>query len=306
MPQERIARVRFFDEGVLLPQISEMSLYDLNSHPILQYSLGDHVLIRSKLLPPAGLVEEVVSLAAGFVEGLVRNITELADDPAPAHQRAASGLATEPVDWMGEIVKINTDGTVRVRLAREAEPGPEWTGERYADVKGEDLIVFEVDDEEDEEAEEVISVVDATEPWSYSTQGVDVWFQSDSDDEWEDASEGDMQDDEIPEASLDGMDDVEPLPPVATNGHPEDAPSPTVIKTDPLDSNVNKEKCPGFDILETIPSDHPFKSDNTNRNAADWLSRIRKEHKILQTSLPGMSSSIKQESNYRRYSCPHM
>jgi hypothetical protein len=166
--------------------------------------------------------------------------------------------------------------------------------------------VFEVDDEEDEEAEEVISVVEATEPWSYSTQGVDVWFQSDSDDEWEDASEGDMQDDEIPEASLDGMDDVEPLPPVAINGHPEDAPSPTVIKTDPLDSNVNKEKCPGFDILETIPSDHPFKSDNTNRNAGDWLSRIRKEHKILQTSLPGMSSSIKLESNYRRYSCPHI
>lgn len=284
MPQERIARVRFFDEGVLLPQIEEISLYDLNSHPVMQYSLGDHVLIRSKLLPPAGIVEEVVSLAAGFVEGLVRNITDLGEDPAPAHQRAASGLASEKVDWMGEIVKINTDGTVRVRLAREEELNPEtWTGERYADAMGEDLIVFEVDDEGQEE--EVFSVVEA-EP---SGPPDLVWLQSDSEDEWEDASEGDMEDDEIPEASLDGMDDPEPFPPATTNGHLEDVPSPSVINTDLQDSNVNKEKCPGFDILETIPSDHPFKSDNTNRNVGDWLSRIRKEHKILQTSLPGIS-----------------
>jgi len=250
----------------------------------MQYSLGDHVLIRSKLLPPAGIVEEVVSLAAGFVEGLVRNITELGDDPALAHQRAASGLASEKVDWMGEIVKINTDGTVRVRLAREEEPSPEWTGERYADVMGEDLIVFEVDDDEQQE-EEVFSVVE-TEP---SGPPDLMWLQSDSEDEWEDASEGDMENDEIPEASLDGMDDIEPLPPIATNGYPEDVPSPSVVNTEPQDSIVNKEKCPGFDILETVPSDHPFKSDNTNRNGADWLSRIRKEHKILQTSLPGMS-----------------
>ena len=291
MPQERVARVRFFDEGVLLPQIEEISLYDLTAHPVLQYGLGDHVLIRSRLLPPAGIVEEVVSLAAGFVEGLVRNITELADDPAPAHQRVGSALATEPTDWMGEIVKINIDGTVRVRLARESEPGPEWTGERYADVMGEDLIVFEVDDEDDEE--EVFSVVEA-EPWTESEQLETDWPQSDSDDEWEDASEGDMLDDEIPEASLDGIDSVEPIPPVATASHVKNAPSPTTIKTDPDNSYVGKDKCLGFDILETVPSDHPFKSDNKTRSGADWLSRIRKEHKILQTSLPGMPSPMNQ------------
>ena len=279
MPQERVGRVRFFDEGVLSPNSEEISLYDLISHPIMQYSLGDHVVIQSKLLPPAGIVEEVVNLAAGFVEGLVRSVTELNDDAPPSHQRVGSGITPETVDWVGEIERIYTDGTVKVRLAREAEPPPDWTGERYVTVGGEDLIVFEVGEDDEEE--------------DYNTE--DAWIDdddddqsaipTDSEDEWEDASEGDF-DEEIPEASLDGMDDVETTEAVPTNGHLEEELSPGDVN--PVgDYGVNKEKCPGFDILETVPDDHPFKSDNTNRNGPDWLARIRKEHKILQTSLPG-------------------
>lgn len=282
MPQERVARVRFFDEGVLSPNSEEISLYDLISHPIMQYSLGDHVVIQSKLLPPAGIVEEVVNLAAGFVEGLVRSVAELSDDAPPTHQRVASGITPDTADWVGEIERIYTDGTVKVRLAREVEPPPDWTGERYTTVGGEDLIVFEVGEEDDEEDD-------------YNTE--DVWMDededdedhgailTDSEDEWEDASEGD-EDEEIPEASLDGMDEVEMTEAVPPNSHLEEQLSPMDVNT-VGGYGVNKEKCPGFDILETVPDDHPFKSDNANRTTPDWLARIRKEHKILQTSLPG-------------------
>src|SRR5204862_2359426 len=126
-------------------------------------------------------------------------------------------------------------------------------------VGGEDLIVFEVGEEGDEEE-------------GYNTE--DAWVDddddddqspipTDSDDEWEDASEGDWAE-EMPQASLDGMDEVE------TNGHLEEELS--LVDVNPVgDYGVNKEKCPGFAILETLPDDHPFKSDNANRNAPDWL-----------------------------------
>jgi hypothetical protein len=299
LPQERVARVRFFDDGTLLPQVEEISLYDLNSHPVLQYGLGDHVLIRSKLLPPTGIVEEVVNLAAGFVEGLVRTVTDYDDDPS-THQRATSGFTTDVVDWMGEVYKINTDGTVKVRLAREYEPSPEWTGDRFVLVKAEDLIVFEGDDDE----EEGESVTEAQE-WIDEGDAEDLWGASDiSDDEWEDATQGDM-DVDIPEASLDGIDYVtENFTPTETakvdplnTSDQVDIPSLDVqspvdmapVAVEIPDSGIDKEKCPGFAILETIPSDHPFKSDYESvQHGRDWLARLRKEHKILLTSLPGM------------------
>lgn len=292
MPQERVARVRFFDEGVLLPEIEESSLYDLNPHPGLQYGLGDHVLIRPKLLPPAGLVEEVVNLAAGFVEGLVRSVTEFDGSDAPVgHQRAQSGFGTDKVDWMGEVAKINSDGTVTVRLAREVEPPLEWEGERYSVVKGEDLIVFEVDDNDDEE-DGMENIIDA-EDW-LDDATAEVWEEesNDSDEEWEDASEGDM-DVDIPEASLDGRDDdLSPQIPVDADIHVNDTASPIGIAHPTIDTRewgTETEKCLRFDILESIPSDHPFKSDNVNSNQGrEWLARIRNEHRILQTSLPGI------------------
>ena len=253
-------------------------------------------MIRSKLLPPAGLVEEVVNLAAGFVEGLVRSVTEFDGSDAPTgHQRAQTGFATDKVDWMGEIAKINSDGTVTVRLAREVELSLDWEGERYSVVRGEDLIVFEVDNDDDEE-DEMENIIDA-EDWLDDATG-EVWEDesNDSDEEWEDASEGDM-DVDIPEASLDGKDDD--LPPIISIDADiplgdTSSPSPIDI-TDPTGNTrewgIETEKCPRFDILETVPSDHPFKNDNVNANQArEWLSRIRKEHRILQTSLPGILS----------------
>lgn len=290
MPQERVARVRFFDEGVLLPQVEESSLYDLNPHPGLQYDLGDHVLIRSRLLPPTGLVEEVVNLAAGFVEGLVRSVTDFdGSDVSTGHQRAQSGFTTDKVDWMGEVAKINSDGTVTIRLAREAEPPLNWEGERFTVVKGEDLIVLEVDN--DEEEDEMENIIDA-EDWLDDVAAV-VWEDesNDSDEEWEDASEGDMGVD-IPEASLDGIDnEVHPLVPVHASTDLEDPSSPMGIApptVDTLEWGITTEKCSRFDILEVVPSDHPFKSDNVNTDQGrEWITRIRKEHRILQSSLPG-------------------
>ena len=282
-----MARVRFFGQGFLLPQVEEVSLYDLNSHPVLQYGLGDHVLIRPKLLPPAGIVEEVVNLAAGFVEGLVRSVTDSNDD-LTGHQRQPSSFATENVDWMGEVVKINSDGTVKVRLARELEPPPEWAGERYDVVKGEDLIVFEVNEEDEDE--EMDDIVDAG--YWVDDDGEVTWNDSDnSDEEWEDASEGDMAT-EIPEASLDGMEEIQSPEPTNTNGHldVDNLASPvevTPLSVDASEWGIDKQKCPGFDILENVPDDHPFKSDGPGSPGREWFSRIRKEHKILQTSLPG-------------------
>jgi hypothetical protein len=296
MPQERVARVRFFDEGVLLPQVEESSLYDLNPHPGLQYGLGDHVLIRSRLLPPTGIVEEVVNLAAGFVEGLVRSVTDFdGSDVSTGHQRTQSGFATDKVDWMGEVAKINSDGTVTVRLAREVEPPLEWEGERFTVVKGEDLIVFEVDDDEEEE-DEMENIIDA-EDWLEDVTAEGVWEDesNDSDEEWEDASEGDM-DVDIPEASLDGIDDEMPLVPVDPNPDLDGPSSPmdiAPVTTDTREWGITTEKCPRFDILEIVPSDHPFKTDNVNSNQGrEWIARIRKEHKILQSSLPGNTTWV--------------
>jgi hypothetical protein len=222
-------------------------------------------------------------MTAGFVEHIVRRMTDSDDLSA-----AAPGLGEE-VDWMGEIVRINVDGTVKVRLARETEPPPGWGGERYAVVKCEELILFEEDDEDEEDVE------------SIEMMGVeDVDVVSDDEDEWEDASEG--TDEEIPQASLDGMSDVESPEEEEdeamndVNGLTPDLPSPTAeIPTVPdtigvpetTASQLDQEKCAGFDILETVPDDHPFKNDVPTQTSPSYLSRIRKEHRILQTSLPG-------------------
>lgn len=241
----------------------------------MQYSLGDHVVIQSRLLAPAGIVEEVVNLAAEFVEGLVRSVAEMGEDAPPINQRAVSGFALGTVDWVGEIERIYTNGTFKVRLAREAEPPPDWSGERYATVSGEDLIVFDVEEDEEEDYTDEDCWVDTEDESGMSDN---------SEDEWEDASEGNS-DDEIPEASVDDINEVEMTDQVTANGHLEDEP---LLDVHPAGNyGINKEKCPGFDILETVPDDHPFKSDIPNRNVPDWLARIRKEHKILQTSLPG-------------------
>ena len=69
----------------------------------MQYSLGDHVVIQSKLLPPAGIVGRSCKPHTGFVEGLVRSVTELSDDtPSTHHQRVASGITLDTVDWVGD------------------------------------------------------------------------------------------------------------------------------------------------------------------------------------------------------------
>jgi len=303
MPEERIARVRFFDEGALLPGIEEISLYDLNSHPVLQYNLGDHVLIRSNLVNRSaytgGIVEEVVSLATGWVGGLMRSITDLADDTNGDAQQTPLASSDALVDWMGEIVKISTDGTAVVRLARPAEPPENWAGDQFYQTAGEDLIVFEGDEDEgDEDVDYIVSDDEEDDipeefPWMYDFGG-DEDAIADGEDEWEDAWEGGMDEDDIPEASVDGMDEVEPAP-FTANGHLESSDAlpqlgldETPTSNEGSGNRFNREKCAGFDILETVADDHPFKSDNTNRNAADWLARIRKEHKILQTSLPGI------------------
>ena len=286
-PEERIARVRFFDEGTLLPAIEEISLYELNAHPILQYSLGDHVLIQPKLLPPAGIVVEVVSMTAGFVEHIVRRMRESEDGNVPGHQRTTTAI-TEQVDWMGEITRINVDGTVKVRLARETEPPPDWGGERYVVVKSEELIVFEGDEEDEEGDVEMIEGEDFE----------DEQDETDDEDDWEDASEGDEDDeDEIPQASLDGMSDVEPITEegIDINGNMDDlvempAVPGLVAVPETNASQLDKAKCVGFDILETVPDDHPFKIGIPVRTSPEFLSRIRKEHRILQTSLPGKST----------------
>jgi hypothetical protein len=215
-------------------------------------------------------------MTAGFVEHIVRRMTDNEDPGA-----ATPGLGEE-VDWMGEIVRINVDGTVKVRLARETEPPPGRGGERYAIVKAEELILFEEGDEDEEDVE------------SIDIMGVeDVDAMSDD----EDASEG--TDDEIPQASLDGMSDVESPEEEDeemkdVNGIDHDLPSPTAEippVPEPTASQLDREKCAGFDILETVPDDHPFKNDVPTRTSLDYLSRIRKEHRILQTSLPGLPHS---------------
>jgi ubiquitin-conjugating enzyme E2 O len=313
MPQERVARIRFFDEGELLPKVEEISLYDLNSHPILQYSLGDHVLIRSKLLPPGGVVDEVISLATGLVQRVVRSV-RAGDDQPSGHQRQSS-VNTEAVDWMGEVVKINTDGTVKVRLAREADPPPEWPGERFVTVKAEDVIVFEGDSDEEEDD---LPIFDSDD-WIDDDEGFDEEEDEEieneneneneneqdnhnSEDEWEDASSAS---DEIPEASLDAMSDVEQAEhaqPVTVNGHIEpewtqmDSVEPvaiqeTAVEEPAIEPTTQDERYPRFDILESVPSDHPFKSDNPRRSGGEWLARIRREHRILQSSLPGTRST---------------
>jgi hypothetical protein len=224
----------------------------------------------------------------------VRSVTE-SEDSSSGHQRTASGATADTVDWMGEVVKINGDGTVKVRLAREADPPPSWTGEKYVVTKAEDLIVFEDDDDDEDNGYD--------EAWAEVQRDWEPTFDVNEDDEWEDASEGDVDvGDDIPEASLDGM-DVES--PNDEKSEAQEAPANGVsenmslsvelsqLGTSHREWQMDRDKCPAFDILETVPEDHPFKSDSdSGERGRDWLARIRKEHKILRSSLPGNSSHL--------------
>ena len=192
---------------------------------------------------------------------------------------------------MGEIVKIHTNGTVIVRLARELDPPPGFGGERYEIVKAENLIVLDTDEDNQEEEVDVIADDEDWEDEEYTT-----------DDEWEDTSDGS---EEIGEASLDGITDVESnfeqidnkamaAPGVALGleeGRPSDESIDEIPPVSPsqLQFHADSEKCPRFDMLEEVPDDHPFKSDVPINTPATWLARIRKEHNILQSSLPGTS-----------------
>lgn len=228
-------------------------------------------------------------MTAGFVEQIVRRLTESEDEPG--HQRTNTGLTSEAVDWMGEIARINVDGTVEVRLAREMAPPPGWAGDKYVVVKSEELIVFEGDEEEDEEGD--VQSIDMSGRGEFNEDDEEA---TDDEDEWEDASDEDEE--EISHASLDGMSDVEPTEEEVgdVKGNLDEIPSEEILPVPAIvdvpetnTSQLDKEKCAGFDILETVPDDHPFKSDTPVRTSPEWLSRIRREHRILLTSLPGNS-----------------
>lgn len=237
------------------------------------------MLLRTKLVAPIGFIEEMINLASDVVENLVRSVTD-SGDSEPQTNQGATDVATNRIDWVGEILRINLDGTVKVRLAREADPGPDWTGERYELAESQDLLVIESEGSEG----------DDDDAYEWFSDDMDMSDGSGSEDEWEDTSEGEDVEN-LPEASLDGMTDVEKSESVVSNG---DAEEMTIDKSpatsSPFELTINADNCPRFDILEIVPDDHPFKSDSPGRQLSEWLARIRREHKILRTSLPGKCS----------------
>ncbi|KAK9449323.1 uncharacterized protein V1518DRAFT_415669 [Limtongia smithiae] len=176
--KERTAKVRWFNTpDRLLPDnlsddIEDTSFYELVPHPLINFGLGDFVyLSHAPFLQVAGPREAseaddqrsgvMTSLARAIITQGNHQLTQLArsllplrapaeraeSPPAPTTPDTSAAIEEQDVcDWYGQIVALNLDGTVTVRLGFTTPPKDV--------VHPASAIIGAPEDDEDEEDED--------------------------------------------------------------------------------------------------------------------------------------------------------
>jgi ubiquitin-conjugating enzyme E2 O len=320
--------------GKISDVVEEVSLYEVMSHPALLRRRGDLVILpperpsqdvilqlqsntgSSPLGPstlsylrsvhPASKFEHLRNIAKHYVESY--GSSEHGILPGIACQ--SSYDANRPLDWIGEIMDLRTDGLATVRL------GALGSDCRDINVPFERVLMVVDDDAELDEGSSQMSDVD---PWSE--------YRSDSDEDDDDSAfleeveyEGGkrldddsdsvwMTDDEEAEQKDVVMEDppaVDPLdvaqdrntknlphevevtgPSSTPSGHEGQRLRPSIRDLVALRAESGSDRPSAFHILDSEPPSDQFSLSQTpSALSAAFLRRVNREHRVLSTSLP--------------------
>ncbi|KAL4897280.1 hypothetical protein BDV59DRAFT_87185 [Aspergillus ambiguus] len=321
--------------GELGDTLTDVSLYELSSYPCMKRGLDDLVILAPEtihqsvmatsypdspdstgpcqlsLLSPISFFEVFMYLEAMKLTLLsfdwFQKSTKIDTAPLPSRYSVHHDeySAKRPVDFIGKIVSIDTNGMITVRLLDSKEC-------RDVVVPFERILM--VLDEDDVSLWPFLPLgmlsPDESGPFSYY-EDTEHRFRErlypDTDDEWitEDGDEFDdddeIYDDEVPD--LMDIDDShqrpevsEILPPDRTDSEHEQEGKPPETEEDGckgddavsvFESHLPSSLPLAFSLLDTTPpSDHRFLSSGTSDMSVLRVKRIQKEFQIIQSSLP--------------------
>ncbi|PWN32691.1 uncharacterized protein FA14DRAFT_162017 [Meira miltonrushii] len=175
------------------------------------------------------------------------------------------------IDWLGIVVDMQPDGTIIVQLpaGRNISVTMDKVSLLVSLTDDDDSDIGDLSDDDDDDDDDSIMMdfLDDNIPWT-TEDGAAV--ENANADEWED---DDQMDDE-PEVGGKKTD--------AADEESLDTPEKAA------DYRNNKSDVPIFEILEQAPNDHFFKKSNfeSTSHSKMFLSHLRKEYQILQSSLP--------------------
>ncbi len=340
---ERIAKIRWFenpdvfitgeDQSILLSDsrlgpissvISEVSLYDVAAYPALTKRRGDIVLMVSEAANEA-IVEQSSSTTRLLVDAVRRAFAIGVGGLSVMRRPIESGLQTlqwrapdypislpdgqtvrssDIIDWFGEVVGLELDGQLTVRLGALPEARDiKVSIDRVVVVASGDDMSFSGSDRETDSAtsDEDVSMSNASHGYD-SDEVIETTVEyeggsrldGDHDDEMWTTDDESASFIDKPVPKIDADDDA------STTG--DDLEGSTKILEDhssppelvggwhSIGSEVRfstySTMPPQLNILEgPAPSDHHFMASPSNHSGA-LMRRILKEHKIMESSLP--------------------
>ena len=346
-PIERIAKIRWFenpdllivgdDHSVLLSdsrlgpisnEISEVSLYDVVAYPALVKRRGDVVLIipQTRTVPVAQTssvarllidsVREGFAVRGGSFSLMRRPIDaalqafrrEIPESPAN-QQNGRIELSSDIIDWIGEVVGLDLDGQLVVRLGAlsEARDIKVPVNDVVVVASGDDMSFSGSEDGEDESgssdedmsmsdkthhdgsAEAIETIYEYDDGKKHDADGDEdheMWTTDDEDASSIDTSTNESNPDGIPDAMVE--DSIEVL---ENNDKADKNPSPQVAGGwHSIGPEIRFSRYPNMPpqflvLFDPTPSDHHYFASPTPLTAP-LMRRIAKEHKILHSSLP--------------------
>lgn len=312
--------------------VEEVSLYEVMSHPALLRRRGDLVILPPEC-PPQNVIQQLQSKTGScplgpstlsylrsvhpaskfeHLRNIAKHYIQSYESPQQANLAGSTSQssydASRPLDWIGEIMDLGTDGLATVRLGA--------LGSECHDIKIPFERVLMVVDE-DAELDDGSSQMSEADRWSEYQSGSDgddddsalleeVEYEGgkrlddDSDSVWMTDDESEREDvvmeDSPAVEGLDGDRDADStnvpseVEMSAFTGNPslQGAPRPGLSVNDlarlrPLPGNAP----PPFVILESEPPPDQFAVGETPPvSSAAFLRRVTREHSILSTSLP--------------------
>ncbi|RVX73788.1 hypothetical protein B0A52_02678 [Exophiala mesophila] len=304
---ERIARVRWFKEpqielrsngSVLAPHsrygaigdvVEDISLYEIMSFLCLQRKPKNLCVINRSRDGAAKIADDdTVPVASREVS---RSIGRYSNHSSRRSRRGSvpdhnghistmgSARAKRPdIDWYGEIVATNLDGSCTVRLGAAQKC-------RDVCVVPDDILAV-IDEQEHlgDYDNESMDLDEASSDWSVEYEGGERMDADSGDDNWESEGEDDEDEDEILFTLMqERKEDVDEVEMKDTDSHGDDTQRPSLAR---LTTALQHDAPHQFRILESDPPQDQFGRLSLRQSPGSFLKRILKEHRALSMGLP--------------------
>jgi ubiquitin-conjugating enzyme E2 O len=214
-------------------------------------------------------------------------------------------------NWLGEVTDLKLDGSVEVTLADgTVEVFPLERLTKLYD--GMDHLDDPWDEEgsqgsefTDEEDVAMVEVIGGDDAWPGGDEG--DWEDVEEEEDALSSSEGEAQDwamndeaEEPPSPPLKGSGDMTPQAPQRTSDTtPREAEKADDLTRDIPSSSQGEEEdlsWERFEILAEAPADHAFYATKPAQPSKNFMTRLTKEYRVLQSSLPGMHDILQGTS----------